>query len=203
MKQILIAIICLILLGCVSQSPQHTSSAPNSIADARIALGLAYLKQGDTVKAKFNLDKAQRAAPTYIETDIALSYYFTQVKEFAKAAQRYQQAIKRHPHHGGLLHNYATFLCQRHHYNKAQHYFSLAIQQPDYPNIAASYENSAMCYWQNKQYQPALTMIELAKNHAPQRSRIWQLHIQFLRAMGKPLEANQLEKQYRIMHNMN
>lgn len=144
---------------------------PKEKAEARIALGLGYLEQGNMLKARENLEKALEHYPGYYRAQLSLAHYYEQVGEGVSAKKMYQTALEMHPKNGNVLNNYGTFLCKRGDYKKADQYFNLAINQPYYYLLSASYENAALCSLKAENPQKAKLYFTRALDHDPNRAR--------------------------------
>lgn len=108
-------------------------------------LGLAYLKQGDTLRAKRKLLKAAAFSPKDASVHLALAYYFETVKEEKLAQSYYQKALVLAPKEGAVLNNYASFLCRQGAYAEAEALFLKALEDKHYLYIARIYENLGLC----------------------------------------------------------
>lgn len=146
------------------------SFAPNEKAKARIVLGLTYLKHGNMLKARQNLEKALEHAPNDESAQLSLAHYYEQVGENAMAKQLYQTALTAHPDNGNVLNNYGTFLCKQGHYEDAVHYFTLAVNQAYYFLISSSYENAALCSLKAGKLRQAKLYFVRALAHDPNRA---------------------------------
>lgn len=167
----LLLLLCF-LSGCVHQSSQNKAHDPQAIAAARIALGLAYLAQGDNVRAKQNIDRALEVMPDSLSAQLALTYYYEKVGEIDKTKRAFATALKRHPHSGDLLNNYGAFLCRQHQYADSLYYFDQALVTPNYLDLAATYENAALCAWQGNIDSKAQHYFIQAKHYLPQSERL-------------------------------
>ncbi|KUI99253.1 type IV pilus biogenesis/stability protein PilW [Vibrio sp. MEBiC08052] len=156
-----------IVSGC-----SHTAPSPsehNQIADARITLSIAYLQHHEPQKALFNLIQAAEIAPHYIRLQLAQAYYYEKVGEIDKAKQQYIRTLNEHPNHPDVYNNYGTFLCKQGNIKQAQHYFAQVYSKTNYPQIAASYENAALCSLKSGNTLQANKFFLIALNHDPKR----------------------------------
>lgn len=147
MRPILLTI-SLLLSGCMTTeatSTKSTESRPRDRSDARVELGIGYLKQSNMIKARENFEIALQHDPNYYRAQLSLAHYFEQVGEYQSAQSLYSTALKQHPNNGDVLNNYGTFLCRLEHYEQADTLFNKAIKQPNYYLISTSYENAALC----------------------------------------------------------
>lgn len=178
-RYFLLSLLFCLLSGCVHQSSQKATQDPQAIADARIALGLAYLKQHDSVKAKQNLDRALEVMPHYLSGQLAMTYYYEQVGELGLTRKAFTDALKDHRQSGDLLNNYGAFLCRQKEYALSLTFFERAVASPNYHDIAATYENAALCAWQAKQDDKALRYFTHALHYSPNNERLQRYMIRW------------------------
>lgn len=173
-KLILSASLTFVLQACVTvdlSSELGTESDPKEKAEARIALGMGYLQQGNMVKARENLQKAYQHAPDFYRSQLTMAHYYEQVGEKNKAEQLYKSALSQHPENGNVLNNYGTFLCKQGNYQTADKYFNRAIEKPFYYLISGSYENAAFCALKSGDETKAMGYFERALDYEPARYR--------------------------------
>lgn len=108
-------------------------------------LGIGYLREGEYSKAKAKLILAQKQDPTSPEVWDALAFYSEATGDLATAEKDYLKAIQLAPKKGSALNNYGVFLCKQGRYQASLAYFVKANQDPDYLNVAATYENAGLC----------------------------------------------------------
>lgn len=162
------------LVGCVTvettDSPEIVSN-PKEKAEARIALGMGYLEQGNMVKARENLEKALKHYPGYYRAQLSLAHYYEKVGEDESANSLYKKSLRQNPSNGNVLNNYGTFLCKQGEYEQADRYFNRAIEQPYYYLISASYENAAFCALKAGETEKAKNYFTRTLDHDPNRVR--------------------------------
>lgn len=163
MRKVLIlsAVICG-LAGCATERVEITNpqavnedNSPNvrkqpepnwtEAAEKRLSLGLQYLEQGNTARAKANLDKALKYKPDLPEVQYGMGYYYQRVNEPGLAEERYKRAISLAPRNGKALNIYGAFLCEQGRYKDAEEYFMQAVKAPDYNQQAGTLENAGLC----------------------------------------------------------
>ena len=74
---------CLLLAGCATVMVEDNAEQFNAIdaAEARMTLGLNYLKVGQWQRARDNLELALEYAPDYYRVQNAMAYYYQKVGE--------------------------------------------------------------------------------------------------------------------------
>lgn len=148
-KKILILLLILLLQSCASlnknSSSTETQKKNNKIAEINLQLGTAYLEKGDMEKAKQKLLYAMEKAPKLPEVWYTMAYFQEKSGNTVQADSDYLKAISLAPNRGDVQNNYGTFLCRSGYYNEAIQHFMLAIQDPQYLEISAAYENAGLC----------------------------------------------------------
>tara|TARA_Y100001956_G_scaffold16659_1_gene16171 strand:- start:4056 stop:4769 length:714 start_codon:yes stop_codon:yes gene_type:complete len=172
MRQIATLLI-LAISGCVTVETTNNTSEntfnPKERAEARIALGMGYLEQGNMLKARENFEKALNHSPGYYRAQLSMAHYFEKVGETSSAEKMYKTSLRQHPKNGNVLNNYGTFLCKQGDYSAADKYFNSAIQQPYYYLISGSYENAALCALKAGNTQQAKNYFIRTLDHDPNR----------------------------------
>ena len=153
MRLLILLLLWMSVTACVTETriagsnkvvvPQDINK--ESAAKNRVALGLRYLRNGDTEQAKSNLEQARAFSPEMGEVHYALAYYYQTVGEVELAEVSYKDALRYEPHDGATMNNYAIFLCQQKRYDEADAYFIKATQEPSYIRVADAYENAGYC----------------------------------------------------------
>jgi len=159
------------LQACVSSDKINNSHQNlNQIAaDDNVKLGLAYLQEGNTPRAKEKLLMAVEQAPRWAVAKDALGYFFEVTGDKKTAEKYYQQAIILSPYDGASLNNYGTFLCRDHRPVEAEKMFLKAAIIPDYLNTAEAYENAGLCALTIPDKNKAKIYFEKALQQEPQR----------------------------------
>lgn len=171
MRTLLLPLV-LLLSACVTvdnNAEPELNANPREKADARLALGMGYLQQGDMVKARENLEKALQHDKSYYRAQLAMAHYFEQVGEETDAEKLYKTALRQHPRNGNVMNNYGTFLCKQERYPQADQLFNRAIEQPYYYLIPASYENAALCALKAGKPEQAMGYFKRTLDHDPRR----------------------------------
>ncbi len=140
-------------------------------ASYNIQLGLAYLKQGDRVRAKKKLFLALKQAPTSPTVNTAMAYFMEHSGEKTEALQYYQKAMASAPGAGAELNNYGAFLCRQGQYKQADLYFMKAVSDKTYDHTAGAYENAGLCALAMPNRVLASRYFLKALSHDPTRSQ--------------------------------
>lgn len=139
-------------------------------ARLNVELGVTYLKQGQVERAKSKFIRARELAPHLSEVHYSYAYFLERVGEDAEAEKAYQKAISLNSK-GGSEHNmYGAFLCRQHKYRKAEKEFLKAVDDPNYTQIAETYENAGLCVQQIPDIAKASEYFEKALRYDPNRA---------------------------------
>ncbi len=144
LRPILCILLSCSLLGCSSITTSKNKSNVTA-ANYNVQLGLGYLGENNTSRAKQKLLLALNQAPNWSVALDAMAYYLEVTGDKQNAALYYQKALKASPNSGAALNNYGTFLCRTGRFQDAEQYFLKAGNTIDYLNSAEAYENAGLC----------------------------------------------------------
>lgn len=145
-KFFLIITTTILLSACSTFASSSSDRVDKPIAAMdNVELGLAYLHDGDRVRAKTKLLLAFNQAPESPVVLDAMAYFFEASEENTQAQRYYQKALWYAPHNGAVLNNYGVFLCKMGRYVQAEHYLTQAAMEHDYVHTAKAYENAGLC----------------------------------------------------------
>ncbi|GGI68016.1 type IV pilus biogenesis/stability protein PilW [Shewanella gelidii] len=165
----------------------------------RLNLGLTYLRKGNSVQAKFNLDKAEEYAPYLEDVHVAKAYYFQTVGEVIRAEEAYEKAISLSTATGNSYNNFGVFLCQQKKYEKSEKMFLAAINIPKYTRIGSSYENLGLCSKEAGHIEKARQYFEMALKYEPRRqSTLLELIDMEMDAQQYTMAKRQLERYHSV-----
>lgn len=139
--------LAMVLAGCVTTgkvNPMDTRQGREQARDAYIQLGLGYLQQGETERAKVPLKKALELDAASAEANAALALVFQAEGEAELAEQAFRKALSARPADSRILNNYGGFLYERKRYQDAYEKFRQAAQDPLYPERSRVFENLGM-----------------------------------------------------------
>lgn len=134
-------------------------------------LGLAYLKQGNRVRAKRKLLLALEQAPNAANVNAAFAYFMEKSGELDKATVYYKKAMLLAPKEGRQLNNYGAFLCRQGQYKQAEMYFLEAVNDMKYEHTAGAYENAGLCAAAIPDNEKALYFFSKALEADPSRAQ--------------------------------
>lgn len=196
-KLIFCGLLGIALLGCTSETINQNTPAKNyqEASNLNVQLGLEYLHQGNTARAKQKLLLAIQQNPS-LRSYGAMAYFYEQTGDMKQAEQNYLQAISENSVAGAGHNNYGAFLCRQGKYEQAEQQFKLAIADPNYLHTASAYENAGLCALLIPDNTLAQTNFEKAVQQNP---RMWSALAQLAKLnyqQGKYQQANQYLQSY-------
>ncbi|WP_160082265.1 type IV pilus biogenesis/stability protein PilW [Pseudomonas sp. 8AS] len=134
-----------LLAGCVttggSVDPLDSPEGREQARDAYIQLGLGYLQQGATEKAKAPLKSALELDPASAEAHVALAVVFQREMESKLAEEHYRKAISLSSGEARILNNYGGFLFEQKRYQEAYDIYLKASEDTLYSERSRVFEN--------------------------------------------------------------
>ena len=136
-----------LLAGCVTTGkvdPMRTEAGRDEARDAYIQLGIGYVQQGSTERAKVPLKKALELDPSNADAHAALALVFQMEMESKLADEHYRKALSQRGDDARLLNNYGSFLFEQKRYQEAFEYFQKAAKDTLYTERSRVFENLGM-----------------------------------------------------------
>ncbi len=136
-----------LLVGCVSTGdvdPMRTEKGRNEARDAYIQLGIGYIQQGSSERAKVPLKSALDLDPSSADAHAALALVFQIEMEPKLADEHFLKAIAQRRDDPRLLNNYGSFLFEQKRYQEAYTRYQQAAQDTLYPERSRIFENIGM-----------------------------------------------------------
>lgn len=192
----------MLLTACVTQNFDkdtpviEQNSSNKELAVGRVALGLGYLKMGNTTQSKFNLEKAKKFDPNLMEVYTAFAHYYETVDEPELAVKSFEKALSIKSNDANTLNNYGVFLCRQEKYIAAEKQFLKAIAIPSYLLVSKSYENLASCQLKAGDFEKAERYLSKAITHSPNSSSALYQMIQLEYAMGNYKKARRYTQKF-------
>ncbi|MDX1297407.1 MAG: type IV pilus biogenesis/stability protein PilW [Pseudomonas sp.] len=152
-----------LLAGCVttgSVDPMKTDKGRDEARDAYVQLGIGYLQQGQTGRAKVPLKKALELDSSNADAHAALALAFQIEMEPKLADEHFRKAISQRRDDARLLNNYGSFLFEQQRYQEALERYLEAAQDNLYPERSRVFENLGMTAQQLNQPEQAKAYFE-------------------------------------------
>ncbi|NQD92079.1 type IV pilus biogenesis/stability protein PilW [Pseudomonas sp. CrR25] len=144
LRPALFLLIACLLAGCVSTGdvdPMRTEKGRDEARDAYIQLGIGYLQQGASERAKVPLKKALDLDPSNADAHAALALVFQIEMEPKLADEHFRKALSQRGSDARLLNNYGSFLFEQKRYQEAFERYQQAAQDNLYPERSRVFEN--------------------------------------------------------------
>lgn len=180
MRLIVIGVLALTLIGCMDKNPEKSKdkdrkdkkdnvsvfdSKPdyNKAAMLNVDMGEKYLAQGQVVRAKKKFMHALELKPKSPEVNTSVGYFYETVGDIKEAELHYRKAISyAEGSKGQFYNNYGAFLCRQERYKDADRAFNSAINDKQYLDTAAAFENAGLCCLKQGNMEKAHEYLETA-----------------------------------------
>lgn len=152
-----------LLAGCVTTGdvdPMRSEKGRNEARDAYIQLGLGYIQQGASERAKVPLKKALELDSSSADAHAALALVFQLEMEPKLADEHYRKAIAERSNDARLLNNYGSFLYEQKRYSEALERYKQAAEDNLYPERSRVFENLGMTAQALNQTEEAKTYFQ-------------------------------------------
>ncbi|HDZ56566.1 MAG TPA: type IV pilus biogenesis/stability protein PilW [Pseudomonas xinjiangensis] len=140
-------ILNLALTGCMTtvDKPRRATD-PNAARDSYIQLGLGYLQQGETDRAKAPLSEALQLDPKSSAAHTALALVYQSEGEYPSAEKHFRSALSIAPDSARILNNYGAFLLALDRYPEALENFQRAAEDTMYSERSRVFENLGLTH---------------------------------------------------------
>ncbi|WP_065761360.1 type IV pilus biogenesis/stability protein PilW [Pseudomonas defluvii] len=154
-----------LLAGCASTGEPGTpvsSKARVEAVQAYVQLGLGYLKQGLTERAKWPLKKALELNADDADAHAALALVFQAEGEAVLAEQHFRKALAQAPDNTRIRNNFGSFLYAQGRYTDAEQMFRRAAADTLYPERSRVFESLGLTALKLDQREQAREYLEKA-----------------------------------------
>jgi type IV pilus assembly protein PilF len=165
LRPALLLLITSLLAGCVSTGnvdPMKTAKGRDEARDAYIQLGIGYLQEGQSERAKVPLSRALELDPNSADAHSVLALVFQIEMESKLADEHFRKALSQRPNDSRLLNNYGSFLFEQKRYEEASERYLQAARDTMYPERSRVFENLGLTALMLKQRDQAKTYFERA-----------------------------------------
>ncbi|WP_322981120.1 type IV pilus biogenesis/stability protein PilW [Pseudomonas sp. C11] len=154
----LLLLLVSLLTACVTTGdvdPMKTDKGRKEAVNAYVQLGIAYIQQGDTQRAKVPLKNALDIDSSNADAHAALALAFQVEMEPKLADEHYRKALSQRPDDARLLNNYGGFLFEQKRYKDANEIYLKAAEDNLYPERSRVFENLGLTALQLGQREQA------------------------------------------------
>jgi type IV pilus assembly protein PilF len=158
LRPALFLLVASLLGGCVTTGdvdPMRTVKGRDEARAAYVQLGIAYIQQGDTQRAKVPLKSALELNPSDADAHAALALAFQLEMEPKLADEHFRKALSQRPRDARLLNNYGGFLFEQKRYQEAMDSYLKAAEDNLYPERSRVFENLGLVALQLGQREQA------------------------------------------------
>jgi type IV pilus assembly protein PilF len=144
--RVALLIVCVTLSGCVSTgkvNPMDTRKGRDEARQAYVQLGIGYLQEGNSERAKVPLKKAIELDANDADANAALALVFQAEGETQLAEQYFKKALASR-NDARILNNFGSFLYEQKRYDDAYAMFEKAAADNLYPERSRVFENLGM-----------------------------------------------------------
>jgi type IV pilus assembly protein PilF len=144
---ILVSCISVLLLTVSACSGTKNAREINDskASNINVQLGMAYMKQGNNVRAMEKLKRALEQDPLNPKAHSAIGLLYTSLKQFTEADGHFKKAVKLDPADSQIRNNYGTYLCGIGKIDEAEQEFLYAVKNPLYQTPEYAYTNAGLC----------------------------------------------------------
>jgi type IV pilus assembly protein PilF len=145
-NRLLIVLIGMAAFGCVTTTDVNQRPASEEEqAQANLALGTGYLRQGNAEAAIQPLERAVEAQPRLAVAHSTLALAYDQTGQAEDAERHYRRALSLDPKNAEAQNSYGVFLCRQNRFDDAEEHFVAAARTPRYATPIAALNNAATC----------------------------------------------------------
>ena len=141
MLRVALVLVCLLGAGCTVSGSRSATDNQEVVARA-VELGIAYLRQGDTLRAKENIHKALDVDPRSPEAHASLALVFQQEQEWTLAESHFEKAIALDPKNSAARNNFGAFLFAQGRAEEAIAQLQVAVSDPFYVRRGQAFEKA-------------------------------------------------------------
>jgi len=147
MRTLFVAVLVLLLSGCVTTQTDPSGKEPDLKEAARIntQLGVDYMRKGQLDLALEKLEKALKQDPDLAMAHSAIAFVYARKGDNDSADDHYKEALSLNSDDPFTLNNFGVFLCGQGKTEKADKYFMKAIKSKEYATPEAAWSNAGVC----------------------------------------------------------
>ncbi|TVT57386.1 MAG: type IV pilus biogenesis/stability protein PilW [Sedimenticola thiotaurini] len=135
--------------------------------DVYVKLAIAYMREGHLDVALQKANQGLELEPTNAEGHNVIALLYDRLGEKGLAEDHFKRSLKIDPKNSYVLNAYATFLCQKEHYEDADRYFLKALENPLYKTPEVALTNAGICAERSNDLGKAEAYLRRALNYNP------------------------------------
>lgn len=159
MKKIFSALVLILLIGCVSKSPNPKVS-DKVVAESHFKMGLAYLNTDKDYLAVIEFEKALSIDPKNDKIYYALSTFYIKRNRITEAKTNIQKALEINPKESEYINTYASILASEGNLEEAIKQWKIVLNDPSYPSGSIVNYNVGLALFNLKRYEEAIKYLE-------------------------------------------
>lgn len=150
------------LAGCATTAVGNTAVNGTEAARYNLALGVAYLRQGNLALAKTKLERAREQNPDDAQIRYTLALLYDRLGDDKDAQTEFRAAEHIAPKDPDVINNYAVYLCRKGQTDQGVRRFEQAAANKLYATPWAAYTNAGVCLNAAGRHGEAMTEFERA-----------------------------------------
>jgi len=173
LRSLTAGLLAMLLVACIREGPENplsTSQGRAAASAAYVQLGLGYLQEGETARAKVPLVKALEIDPRSADAHAAMALVFQSEMEPQLADEHFRKALlSKSDNQTRILNNYGSFLYEQGRYEEAMQRFSKAVEDTYYAGRSRVFENMGLTALKLNQPDKAAEYFERTLRLDPQQ----------------------------------
>lgn len=122
-----------------------TRSDTDHAVQTNLGLAESYMRSNDYETALAKLKKAESLDSHSADVQSMLGFLYASIRRPEQADEYYQKSVKLAPRAGGILNNYATWLCRSRRSEQSLEWFDRALDDPFYKTQSMALANAGRC----------------------------------------------------------
>jgi type IV pilus assembly protein PilF len=145
-RALILLVLACSLIACANNKSQPMSKPqPERASDINLELASDYYRKGKLSEAKEKLDRAIEQNPKNAQAQALAGLLYDRLGEEKKADSFFERALSLTPKDPQILNNYATFLCQKKHFERGEKLALQAAGDPLYKTPEMAFTNAGNC----------------------------------------------------------
>lgn len=148
LKKVLLISVALWLSGCVTVTDSRFAKKvdEDKAVESYVALGVAYIQNGNMPLARKKIERALEIAPASASAHSAMATYWIERGEYELAEKEFLIALKSDRDHSPANYHYGRFLFSIKNNEKGCDHINQAAKDVDYSARVVAFESLGLCY---------------------------------------------------------